>query len=68
MAQAAKIALVGRECVACGCCEKVCPKNAIYVRSGVIAQVDGEKCVGCGRCAKICPAAIISVAQREGDI
>ena len=64
MAQAVKIALVGRECVACGCCEKVCPKNAIHVRSGIIAQVDGEKCVGCGRC----PAAVISVVQRKGDI
>ena len=68
MAQAVKIALVGRECVACGCCEKVCPKNAIHVQSGIIAQVDGEKCVGCGRCAKICPAAVISVVQRKGDI
>ena len=42
-----RIAWVGRECVACGCCEKVCPRGAIGVALGVIARVDAEKCVGC---------------------
>ena len=34
-----RIAWVGRECVACGCCEKACPKGAIGVALGVIARV-----------------------------
>lgn len=41
-----------RDCVACGCCVKVCPLNAIQVYRGLYAQVDEDKCVGCGRCAK----------------
>lgn len=59
-----KLAVVGRECVACGCCVKVCPREAIQVRSGVTAQVDAEKCVGCGRCEKVCPAAVIVISER----
>ena len=53
------------ECVACGCCVKVCPKNALHVHAGIIARVDGEKCVGCGKCAAVCPAAVITIVQRE---
>ena len=34
------------DCVACGCCAKVCPLSAIQVVKGVAAQVDGSKCVG----------------------
>lgn len=32
-----------KECVACGCCMKVCPKGAIQVFRGIMAQVDHEK-------------------------
>lgn len=64
MAKALKIANIGKNCVACGCCVKVCPKNAVRIHSGVTARVDGEKCVGCGKCAAVCPAGIISVTER----
>ena len=37
-----------RDCVACGCCVKVCPMSAIQIFHGVMAVVDQEKCVGCG--------------------
>lgn len=50
-----------RECVACGCCIKVCPKNAISIPKGIYAVIDRELCVGCGKCAKECPASIISL-------
>lgn len=46
-------------CVACGCCEKACPRGAIRLRGGVCAEVLPEKCIGCGLCAKACPASII---------
>lgn len=59
-----KLAHVGNECVACGCCASVCPRDAIGVKLGVIAQVDEDKCVGCGKCAKICPAAVITITKR----
>lgn len=51
------------ECVACGCCMKVCPKGAIHVFRGIMAQVDYEKCIGCGRCASECPAGVITVKE-----
>ena len=41
-------------CVACGCCVKVCPLQAIEIVRGVMAQVRQDKCVGCGKCAKVC--------------
>ena len=60
-----KMAQVGKECVACGCCANVCPKGAIDVVWGIAAQVDWESCVGCGKCAKVCPAAVIELVERD---
>ena len=64
MALSKRLAQVGRECVACGTCVKVCPLTAIRVASGVTARVDGALCVGCGRCAKVCPADVIDMVER----
>lgn len=50
-------------CVACGCCAKVCRKNAIQIINGVYALIDTEKCVGCGLCVKECPASIITLSE-----
>ena len=52
-------------CVACGCCVKVCPLQAVKVVKGMMAEVDWNKCVGCGRCVKECPASIISLQEVE---
>ena len=52
-----------RDCVACGCCVKVCPMNAIQIYRGLYSQVDDDKCVGCGRCAKECPATVIEIRE-----
>ena len=51
------------DCVACGCCVRVCPLSAIQVRPGVRAAVDPERCVGCGKCAKECPASVIVLQE-----
>ena len=56
-----KAGISQNECVACGCCVKVCPMEAIDIYKGIYAQVDMEKCIGCGKCAKECPASVISV-------
>lgn len=64
MALSKRLAQVGRECVACGTCVKVCPRTAIRVASGVTARVNGALCVGCGRCAKVCPADVIDMVER----
>ena len=53
------------DCVACGCCVKVCPLGAIQIIKGVMAQVDMEKCVGCGKCAKECPAGVIMIQEEK---
>lgn len=54
------------DCVACGCCIKVCPKGAITIPDGVYARINRELCVGCGKCAKECPASVITV-EVSGD-
>ena len=33
-------------CVACGCCVKVCPMQAIEIVRGMMVQVIQDKCVG----------------------
>ena len=50
-------------CVACGCCVKVCPLQAIKVVNGITAHIDPEKCVGCGKCVAECPASIIGFVE-----
>ncbi len=52
-----------KQCVACGCCMKVCPRNAITIPNGICAKVNKELCVGCGLCAKECPASIIALEE-----
>ena len=47
-----------RECVACGCCMKVCPRNAISIPRGLYAEINSGLCVGCGKCSEICPQGI----------
>lgn len=51
------------DCVACGCCVKVCSKNAIEIWKGIMAKINFESCVGCGKCAKECPASVIIVQE-----
>lgn len=51
------------DCVACGCCVKVCPREAIYVVRGIAAEVDPKKCIGCGKCARECPATVIIIEE-----
>ena len=53
------------DCVACGCCVKVCPLGAVRVFWGVEARVDGTACAGCGRCVKECPASAIELREAE---
>lgn len=54
-----------RECVACGCCIKVCPKSAITIPKGVYAEVNRDLCVGCGMCERECPASVITLEEAE---
>ena len=51
------------DCVACGCCVKVCPMRAIHIDHGIAAQVDRKKCVGCGKCVEACPFGVMVKAE-----
>ena len=63
---ARKLANVDRTlCVACGCCAKVCPRDAVSIFRGLYANIEETACIGCGKCAKICPADIITMLARE---
>lgn len=59
-----KYTVLQKECVACGCCMKKCPKGAIQVIHGMYAQIDESKCIGCGICMRTCPASVI--VPKEG--
>lgn len=56
-----------KECVGCGCCVKVCPKQIISIYKGQYAVIDQESCAGCGLCVRECPADLISLREREED-
>ncbi|MCD1146905.1 RnfABCDGE type electron transport complex subunit B [Peptoniphilus sp. KCTC 25270] len=51
-------------CIACGICEKSCPKDAIHVTDN-LAKIDYEKCINCGICASKCPTGAIDVDYKE---
>lgn len=41
------------QCIGCGACAEVCPREARGDQGGWIT--DGLKCTGCGRCVSVCP-------------
>ena len=60
-----RYARVGRDnCVSCGTCKKVCPKQAVRIVRGCYAQVDPAVCVGCGKCGRACPTGCIQLLDR----
>lgn len=61
MASKKKANIQKSECVACGCCVKVCPKAAIIIYKGIYAQINPNLCVGCGKCELACPANVIKL-------
>lgn len=56
------------QCVACGACMNVCPKDAVHIWKGCYAAPDPDQCIGCGKCAKICPAGCIRIRNRGEQI
>ena len=51
------------DCVACGCCVKVCPRNANELWKGIAAKINLDACVGCAKCVKECPASVIAIRE-----
>ncbi|MFV0497802.1 MAG: 4Fe-4S dicluster domain-containing protein [Candidatus Fimivivens sp.] len=63
MHKSKKIAKVGKDCVACGSCLKVCKFAAIKIVNGIKAEVN-DSCVACGKCVKICPCCVVELVER----
>ncbi|MEJ2723881.1 MAG: DUF362 domain-containing protein [Deltaproteobacteria bacterium] len=54
--------VVTKNCVACGDCAAVCPKDAISVQDGH-AVVDYSRCIQCFCCHEVCPEKAITLAS-----
>ncbi|MBN2837121.1 MAG: 4Fe-4S binding protein [Fusobacteriaceae bacterium] len=46
------------ECIECGFCKRICPKNSI--KKAEYAYEITDTCVSCGLCAKNCPVKAIT--------
>ena len=62
---AKKSPIVTDKCIACGACEKICPKHAITV-IGETARVVYSKCIGCFCCHEVCPMDAIRLGVLKG--
>lgn len=59
---------IRKNCVACGVCESVCPKEAVKIKNGIKAVVDINTCIGCDICVNSCPTGIIDkIEKRKSD-
>ena len=43
------------ECVDCGACISICPREVFSMDSDWKLQLDEDKCVLCGKCIEACP-------------
>jgi uncharacterized protein (DUF362 family) len=49
-----KSPVITDKCIACGDCERICPKGAVKVQ-GRMAEVTYSKCIRCFCCHEVCP-------------
>jgi ferredoxin len=51
------------ECVDCGACISICPKEVFYFDSEYRVRLHDERCVLCGKCITACPHRALSQTQ-----
>jgi NAD-dependent dihydropyrimidine dehydrogenase PreA subunit len=54
------ITLNEEECVNCGACVSICPKEVFYMDSEFRLRLRDERCVLCGKCIPACPHRALS--------
>ena len=60
--------ILGKRCIGCGACKKICAHQAILIQERV-ASIDHQLCVGCGRCIGVCPKdAVVNKWDESNDI
>lgn len=52
-------------CLACGLCARICPKNAVVFTPESGAAIDRSRCDNCGLCARNCPGKALLMAGTE---
>ncbi len=52
------------KCVGCIHCMRVCPTEAIRIKSGK-AMIIKERCIDCGQCMRACPAKAFFIEQND---
>ena len=63
------------KCVGCKLCMKICPAQAIEVKTAIrnnVMSVDfklsAERCVSCGVCIEACPQNVLSFKKEKADV
>jgi len=56
--------VIDKKCIACGCCVKICPTQAISFKEEK-AFINQAKCIGCGECLCACKFYAISINWSE---
>jgi ferredoxin len=49
------------ECVDCGLCISICPREVFSFDAGWKLRLDEEKCILCGKCINACPHRALSL-------
>ncbi len=52
------------KCIGCIHCMRVCPTEAIRIKSGK-AMIIKERCIDCGQCMRVCPAKAFYIEQND---
>lgn len=55
------ISLDESECVDCGLCISICPREVFSFDAGWKLRLDEEKCILCGKCIDACPHRALSL-------
>lgn len=65
-----QVALDQDACIACGICERVCPRNCFQVDYQIhtTAMPGAARCVQCGACIVQCPADALSFHGPKGEV